>query len=181
MGCNDELEMNEIEINNEEEIILSSIDLEDIVEIEKNSNDQLSEKIDDISKEIEGLKDLFLRRLLEDKQKSELIKILDKSTKFVLFEPFASDIILLLDRLDKVKDEFAQSVYEELYNIMHRRGLERIAVNEKFDPRFNKAVKVESSENTGDFKIINIIRHGYIFGDKVLRPAEVVVVRTANN
>ena len=132
----------------------------------------------ELVEEVAGLKDLFVRRLNEDKQKTELIKILKDGMSFAFTEPFISDIILLLDRLDKAaNDDFVRSVSEELYGIIHRRGVDRIEVMSKFDPAMNKAVRVTEDTNAHELSVTHIIRNGYTFSGRVLRPAEVVVVK----
>lgn len=52
----------------------------------------------EMKEELVGMKDLFVRRLYEDKQKTELIRILTEQIHFTVLEPFISDLILVLDR-----------------------------------------------------------------------------------
>ena len=54
----------------------------------------------EMKEELVGMKDLFVRRLYEDKQKTELIRILTEQIHFTVLEPFISDLILVLDRLE---------------------------------------------------------------------------------
>lgn len=130
-----------------------------------------------LEEKILGLQDLFVRRLNEDKQKASLIKTLEDGASFAFIEPFISDIILLLDRLDKSDDDFVQSVKEELLGIIERRGVKKIEVTGKFDPAVNKAIKVIADPEVREMSITGIIRNGYIFSGKVIRPAEVIVAR----
>ncbi len=136
--------------------------------------------LNELKQQIAGLQDLFVRRLYDDKQKTALISSLEEKASFAYVEPFVSDIILVLDRLDKAAPEsleFASSIAEELYEILNRRGVERIKVTQKFDPALNKAVRVENDDTVDVPRVTKIIRHGYTFGGKVVRPAEVVVAR----
>lgn len=123
------------------------------------------------------LRDLFVRRLYEDKQKAALIKDLAAKADYAFIEPFLSDIILLLDRLEKVDDEFVATVYDELLDIIARRGVEQIAVTREFDSKLNRAVRmVEGDPGTGNV-VAGIVRNGYVYAGRVVRPAEVVVAR----
>lgn len=136
--------------------------------------------LNELKQQIAGLQDLFVRRLYDDKQKAALISSLEEKASFAYVEPFISDIILVLDRLDKAAPEcleFASSIAEELYEILNRRGVERIKVTQRFDPALNKAIRVENDDTVDAPKVTKIIRHGYTFGGKVVRPAEVVVAR----
>lgn len=135
------------------------------------------ERIRELSGEINSLKDLFTRRLLEDKQKADLIQTIKNAAEFAFIEPFVYDIILLLDRLDKNNDEFTISVKEELFSIINRRGVEKIIVEGFFDPTIHKAVKVIEDVNSNGMYISAIVRDGYLFSGKVIRPAEVVVTK----
>lgn len=46
---------------------------------------------------------------------------------------------------------------------------------EQFDPRWHEAVTMETKPNVSEGTILNVTRPGYAFGDRVLRPAQVVV------
>ncbi len=93
--------------------------------------------LEEMKRQIADLQDLFVRRLYDDKQKAALINSLEEKASFAYIEPFVSDMILVLDRLEKAGPEnlgFAASIADELYEILSRRGLERIKVTQKFDP-----------------------------------------------
>ena len=152
-----------------------------MVDEENESNDDLNinlaKELSDIKNEIADLKDLFVRRLNNDKQKAELIENLEKTASFAYIEPFISELILLLDRLEKKDDDFSFSVFEELYGILERRGFNIIKVKRSFDPSLYKAVKVIEDEKIDKLQVKAIVRSGYTFSDRVVRPAEVVVAR----
>jgi len=136
--------------------------------------------LNEIKQQIADLQDLFVRRLYDDKQKAALIDSLEEKASFAYVEPFLSDVILVLDRLEKARPEnqkFALSIAEELYEILNRRGVERIKVTQKFNPALNKAVRVENDDTAETPIVVRIIRNGYTFSDRVIRPAEVVVAR----
>ena len=135
------------------------------------------EDIQQMKEDIAYLKDLFIRRLSDDKQKNAVIQRLSELVSFTFIEPFLHDIILLLDRLEKSNDDFVMSVAEELYDIIKRRGVEQIEVKSCFNPSLYKAVKVIDDPNASDIYVSGIVRNGYLFSGKVLRPAEVIVGR----
>lgn len=140
-------------------------------------NEKLMAEIGQVKEDVSYLRDLFVRRLNDDKQKNAVIQKLAEGASFAFIEPFLYDIILLLDRLEKSKDDFVLSAYEELFGIINRRGVERIKVTREFDPSLYKAVKVVEDPTAETLYVSGIIRNGYTFSGKVIRPAEVVVVK----
>lgn len=135
------------------------------------------QELGEIKEELHFLKDLFVRRLNDDKQKAQLINTLNEGAKFAFIEPFLTDIILVLDRLEKNDDDFTRSIYEEIYDILRRRGVEKIKVTEKFNPSLCKAVKSNENSNITSVIITGVVRNGYTFSGKVIRAAEVIVDR----
>ena len=122
----------------ENNVALSNANLESE---QDNETAKALQKLGKIKEELGFLKDLFVRRLNDDKQKAQMINTLDEGARFAFIEPFLTDIILVLDRLEKNDDDFVQSVYEEIYDILHRRRVERIKVTEEFNPALCKAIK----------------------------------------
>jgi len=132
---------------------------------------------EEIKENVRYLQDLFIRRLNEDKQKSEMIRQLQELSTFAVIEPFLSDILLIFDRINGSKDDFVKSIGEELYDILNRRGLECIDTRGKFNPAIHKVVRTIEDDSVDDLSIVQVSRNGYTFGSKLIRPAEVVVAR----
>jgi molecular chaperone GrpE len=98
-------------------------------------------------------------------------------------EKLAEDMIQIMDNLERAilsADEEnsvvkgVKMVSDQLYQELQKRGLERInAEGEEFDPNLHKAV--DTREHEEDRKVLEQKRKGYMFDDKVLREAEVVV------
>lgn len=132
-------------------------------------------ELNDIRQELASIKDIFVRRLNDDKQKAKLIDSLAAVSSYSCIEPFLSDIFLLLDRLESRDDEFVTSVYEELYDIIHRRGVDRIEVTEEFDPARQRAVKCIFDSDAEGVRVTKVQRNGYMFSGTVVRPADVII------
>lgn len=143
----------------------------------KEDGRSLNEDINQIKDDVAYLRDLFVRRLNDDKQKGALIKNLLDCSEYVFIEPFLHDLILLLDRLEKADDEFSISVRDELYDIVNRRGVTKIEIMPEFNPAYYRAVKVVENRMIDKPHVVDVIRNGYMFSGKVIRPAEVVVER----
>jgi molecular chaperone GrpE len=71
-----------------------------------------------------------------------------------------------------------QSVLDQADSVLARFGVRRFgAPGERFDPTRHEAVDVRSAPDVDDQTIVEVVRSGYEIGDRVLRPAQVVVAR----
>jgi molecular chaperone GrpE len=99
----------------------------------------------------------------EEKLAEELIEIMDNLERAIASADEDSGIV-----------QGVKMVADQLYEKLEKKGLERInAEGEEFDPNLHKAV--ETREHDEENKILEQKRKGYMFEDKVLREAEVVV------
>ena len=68
------------------------------------------------------------------------------------------------------------SVEDELLEILARRDFFRMEVKEYFDPALHNAVgTVPATDGVQDKTIIKVVRNGYMFRERVIRPADVIV------
>lgn len=71
-----------------------------------------------------------------------------------------------------------RSVLEQMQAILARQGVERVgAVGDRFDPELHEAISVQKSAEAPDHTVLGVARSGYRRGERVLRPAQVVVSR----
>ena len=143
------------------------------------------ERLDRLIGEVADLKDLFLRRLMDDKVKTAVIaqlkennaalqKMLDEKAVLNLVK----DILIVCDRIDAQPevDDLTASVEDELLEILARRDFFRMEVKEYFDPALHNAVgTVPARDGVQDKRIIKVVRNGYTFRERVIRPADVIV------
>lgn len=98
-------------------------------------------------------------------------------------EKLAEDLISVMDNLERAimsADEDStllkgvKMVSDQLYDTLEKKGLQRIdAEGEEFDPNIHNAV--ETREHEEERQVLEQKRPGYMYGEKILRPAEVVV------
>jgi molecular chaperone GrpE len=70
------------------------------------------------------------------------------------------------------------SVRDQMEAILARQGVERVgAAGEHFDPELHEAISVRESDEVPDRTVLDVARSGYRRGERVLRPAQVVVSR----
>lgn len=71
-----------------------------------------------------------------------------------------------------------RAVLEQMEAILNRQGVQRIGSGgERFDPERHQAVGVRETDQVPDHCVVEIARSGFALGERVLRPAEVIVAR----
>jgi molecular chaperone GrpE len=65
-------------------------------------------------------------------------------------------------------------VHRQLSSVLEREGLAEIETNGRFDPHVHEALLSQPSE-AEEGSVIEVLQKGYKLGDRVLRPARVVV------
>jgi len=153
-----------------------------------NDNQKLS-----IEEKLKETEDKLLRSLAE----FENLRRRSEKEKQDAFEfggfNFARECIALIDNMQRASDSFKSDedlkksdyydkflkaieiVNNDLISIFKKNGIEKIdCLNKKFDPNIHQAMlEVESNEESGI--ILKEIQTGYLFKDRLLRPALVGV------
>jgi molecular chaperone GrpE len=74
--------------------------------------------------------------------------------------------------------EGLRMVLAQMESILERQGVQRIGrPGEGFDPERHEAVGVRQADDVPDRTVLDVARSGFAMGDRVLRPAEVIVSR----
>jgi molecular chaperone GrpE len=74
--------------------------------------------------------------------------------------------------------EGLRQVLQQMEAILDRHGIRRIgAGGEQFDPERHEAISVVESDDLPDRTVMEVARSGFASGDRVIRPAQVVVSR----
>ena len=71
-----------------------------------------------------------------------------------------------------------RAVQDQIQAILDRQGVTRVgAPGEPFDPRLHEAVGVHPTDEVPDHAIVDVAQPGYAVGNRVVRPARVIVAR----
>jgi molecular chaperone GrpE len=71
-----------------------------------------------------------------------------------------------------------RALLEQMEGILARQGVQRIgAPGEPFDPKPHEAIGTRDSDEVPPRTVLDVARSGYALGDRVLRPAQVIVAR----
>jgi molecular chaperone GrpE len=65
-------------------------------------------------------------------------------------------------------------VHRQLASVLEREGLAEIETNGKFDPHVHEALLSQPSDEQ-EGSVLEVLQKGYTLGDRVLRPARVVI------
>jgi len=68
-----------------------------------------------------------------------------------------------------------QLALEQFRKILKEEGVEDIATDSHFDPRFHEAVEIVKGKE--DNKIVEVVAKGFRIGERILRPARVKVAK----
>jgi molecular chaperone GrpE len=72
-------------------------------------------------------------------------------------------------------EEGVRLVQRQLAAVLEREGLAEIETDGKFDPHVHEALLSQPSSDQSEGTVIEVLHKGYRLGDRVLRPARVVV------
>ncbi len=100
-------------------------------------------------------------------------------------ERIVKELLPVLDDLERALEAAAQHeeakleegvrlVHRELVEALAREGLVEVETDGQFDPHVHEALVSQPSEQE-DGSVIEVLQKGYRLGDRVLRPARVVV------
>jgi molecular chaperone GrpE len=100
-------------------------------------------------------------------------------------ERLVKELLPVLDDLERALDAAAEHeeakledgvrlVHRELSQVLSKEGLVAIETDGKFDPHEHEALLTQPSE-AEEGSILQVIQRGYRLGDRVVRPARVVV------
>jgi molecular chaperone GrpE len=95
----------------------------------------------------------------------ELVPVLDDLERALEFASQHDDAKL---------EEGVRLVHRSLADALAREGLVQIETDGKFDPHTQEALLSQPSE-AEEGSVIQVVQKGYTLGDRVLRPARVVV------
>jgi molecular chaperone GrpE len=79
-------------------------------------------------------------------------------------------------RFGSVADPVLRPVQNQMQAVLRRHGVERMeAKDTSFDPELHEAAGTRETEEAPPNTVVDVVRAGYRAGDRVLRPARVIV------
>jgi molecular chaperone GrpE len=101
-------------------------------------------------------------------------------------EALLKELLPILDDLERALEAAEQHeeakledgvrlVHRALADVARKHGLEEIETNGAFDPHVHEALLAQPAEDAEPGSVLQVLQKGYRLGDRVLRPARVVV------
>jgi molecular chaperone GrpE len=102
-------------------------------------------------------------------------------------ERLVKELLPILDDLERALETAGEHAVEEgvrlvqrsLASLLERQGVKPIDTSGKFDPHVHEALLSQPSEEA-EGSVIDVVQKGYTLGDRVVRPARVVVAAPLN-
>jgi molecular chaperone GrpE len=153
---------------------------------EQQADDGRASELENLREENARLEDRYKRALadLDNYRKRtarDLERRIDESREAVIRDWL--DVVDSIDRALRIEPENPvadglRQVLEQMEAILARQGVQRTGrTGERFDPERHEAVGVHQTDDVPDQTIVDLARSGYTMGDRVMRPAEVIVAR----
>ena len=176
---------------------MTSNDGSDVQQPQSKSDGSACDMLVAIQHELADIRACIDRRLADDRVKDKAYELLyaeldrlKRRATVLDDQSLYRDLILLHDRLASSQDcatsvetlsAFVESLRDELRDVLFRRDVHLISLgDDAFDPKYQQAVAVEDvASRQHDGKVLRTVRDGFVCGDVVLRPQEVVVGRMA--
>ena len=96
--------------------------------------------------------------------------------------PILDDLGRALDAAGKHEEakleDGVRLVHESLVEALRRQGLEEISTDGRFDPHVHEALLATPSAEHEEGTVLEVLQRGYRLGDRVVRPARVVIAAT---
>ncbi|HTV47352.1 MAG TPA: nucleotide exchange factor GrpE [Phycisphaerae bacterium] len=107
-------------------------------------------------------------RIAEGDFARDLLDVLDHFESALSVDPAKTDAASLLQGV--------KITYDELKKVLQQRGIQSFdPVGEQFDPHKHEAIAQQPASDKTPGSIIQTLQRGYMFGQKILRPAKVIV------
>ena len=152
---------------------------------------EVLDPIASLEAEVQKYKDESLRRAAEmDNYRKRMAKELEQSRKFSN-QGLLMELLPVLDNfgmgMQMAEQEQGSMLYQgmsmvqgQLSEFFTSQGVKAVEVEAggDFDPNFHEAVSQEVTTEIEEGKVLRVVRRGYFIGDRLLRPANVIVAKS---
>ena len=156
-------------------------------ETKKEKKNKYKEQIAKLEADYATLKNDYLKVYAEMKNTKRRIKEEAVKDRKYASQKVVGELIQPIDMLIQILNMPApsaevqnyqigfQMIANQLLEVLKAEGLAPIKVEKEFDPKFMEAMQTECVEGYEDNQVIRVLQAGYMYKDRVLRPALVVV------
>lgn len=158
------------------------------INTENNQINIFEEKVKQLENEVSELKDMLLRKAAEfenykRRTENDQLNLLKYAAENFIIKllPVIDDFERSLLHIDNAKDgqsikEGIKMVYEKMMKVFDEQGVKPIdSVGKPFDVNFHEALMQRKDENVEPHTVLEELEKGYMYKDKVIRHAKVIV------
>lgn len=177
-------------MSKKEKITEEVLEQEDkVVEEEELSlEEQLSNQVKELEAKVAELQNEYLKEKADlENVKKRLEKERMTERKYAAMN-FAKKLVSPLDTFElafnhEIEDETARNfvqgfkmIQDQIKKALEEEGVSEIdALDEDYDPNFHQAIMTEKKDGIEPNKVIEVLQKGYMFKDRVIRPAIVKI------
>jgi molecular chaperone GrpE len=158
------------ELENSQEVDDASVETEEL-EALRNENEELIDTLQRLQADFDN----YRKRAARD-QESLVARAGERIVKELL--PILDDLERALEAVESHEEakleDGVQLVHRQLEQLLEKEGLALVETDGKFDPHVHEALLTQPSD-ADEGSVIEVLQKGYRLGDRVLRPARVVV------
>ena len=160
------------------------------VAVEESSSQELAAKLAEVEEKANKNWQLYVRAQAElENARKRAEKDIENAHKFGL-EKFAMELLSVKDSLElglgaedadaeKLKEGTALTL-KMLTQAMEKFSIETVdPVGKPFDPNLHQAMTIQESSEYPPSTVISVMQKGYLLNDRLLRPAMVIVTKSA--
>jgi molecular chaperone GrpE len=140
----------------------------------------------ELTEELARIEDRYRRALADlDNYRKRATREVDRRVAEVR-ESVLRDWLQIVDSVERAMQmepdgpcyDGLRAILQQMDSVLDSQGAERIGtLGDQFDPELHEAVAVRPSGDVPDRTIVEVQRSGFAHGDRVIRPAQVVVAR----
>jgi molecular chaperone GrpE len=173
--------------SDQEEQINDSEQVQDISGTEEEIMNK-DKKIEELENEVADLKDKLLRRAAEfenykRRTENDQLNLLKYAAETFIIKllPVIDDFERSLQHIDNSSDvesikKGLKLIYDKLMKVLDEQGVKKIeSVGQPFDVDFHEALMQRKAEEVAPHTVLDEIEKGYMYKDRVIRHAKVVV------
>ena len=140
------------------------------LEAERKRNEELQSRLKYLQADFEN----YRKRI--SRETEAVVRFANEALLLRLL-PVLDDFDAALAHLDGEASKGVRMVQENMWSALHATGLEEIpAVGQKFDPYVHDCLQQVPDPELEDDVVKEVVRKGYRLPDRILRPAQVIVV-----
>jgi molecular chaperone GrpE len=141
------------------------------LQLERQKNEELLSRLKHLQADFEN----YRKRI--SRETEDVVKFANEALVLRLL-PVLDDFDAALSQLDEEASEGVRMVRDNFFDVLRSAGVEEIpAEGRAFDPYLHDCVQQAADSDLTEGSVKEVVRKGYRLQDRILRPAQVVVVK----